>query len=321
MYNRITILLKRGEVSVNILHMKYAVEVAKVGSLNKAAETLLIAAPNVSRSIKELEADIGISIFERTTKGMELTPEGEEFINYAKGILNQIDEVESFYKKGSAKKQRFSISVPRACYISEAFSQFSKSLSKEAAEIFYKETNSQRTIRNILEHDYKLGIIRYAENYDKYFKAMLEEKGFCYELVTEFTYSLIMSADSPLAKKEEITFDDLSDYIEIAHADPYVPSMPLSKVVKEELPDNVDRRIFIFERASQFDLLSNNPETFMWVSPAPESLLKRYNLIQKKCIDNKKIYKDVLIYKNGYKLSKLDRQFITELCESKRKYL
>ena len=301
--------------------MKYAVEVAKAGSLNKAAETLLIAAPNVSRSIKELEADIGISIFERTTKGMELTPEGEEFINYAKGILNQIDEVESFYKKGSAKKQRFSISVPRACYISEAFSQFSKSLSKEAAEIFYKETNSQRTIRNILEHDYKLGIIRYAENYDKYFKAMLEEKGFCYELVTEFTYSLIMSADSPLAKKEEISFDDLADYIEIAHADPYVPSMPLSKVVKEELPDNVDRRIFIFERASQFDLLSNNPETFMWVSPAPESLLKRYNLIQKKCIDNKKIYKDVLIYKNGYKLSKLDRQFITELCESKRKYL
>ena len=306
---------------MNILHMKYAVEVAKVGSLNKAAETLLIAAPNVSRSIKELEADIGISIFERTTKGMELTPEGEEFINYAKGILNQIDEVENFYKKGSAKKQKFSISVPRACYISEAFSQFSKSLSREAAEIFYKETNSQRTIRNMLEHDYKLGIIRYAENYDKYFKAMLEEKGFSYEMVTEFTYSLIMSADNPLSQKETITFDDLADYIEIAHADPYVPSMPLSKVVKEELPDNIDRRIFIFERASQFDLLSNNPETFMWVSPASESLLKRYNLVQKKCVDNKKIYKDVLIYKTGYKLSKLDRQFITELCEAKRKYL
>ena len=306
---------------MNILHMKYAVEVAKVGSLNKAAETLLIAAPNVSRSIKELEADIGISIFERTTKGMELTPEGEEFINYAKGILNQIEEVENFYKKGSAKKQKFSISVPRACYISEAFSQFSKSLSKEAAEIFYKETNSQRTIRNMLEHDYKLGIIRYAENYDKYFKAMLEEKGFCYEMVTEFSYSLIMSADNPLSQKETITFDDLTDFIEIAHADPYVPSMPLSKVVKEELPDNIDRRIFIFERASQFDLLSNNPETFMWVSPAPESILKRYNLVQKKCVDNKKIYKDILIYKNGYKLSSLDRQFITELCEAKRKYL
>lgn len=301
--------------------MKHALEVAKAGSLSKASEVLLIAAPNISRSIKELETDLGISIFDRTQNGMKLTPEGEEFINFAKGILGQIDEVEKFYKTGAPKKQKFSISVPRACYISEAFAKFSKVLSKDAAEVFYKETNSQRTIHNMLNHDYKLGIIRYAENYDKYFKTMLEEKGFQYELVTEFTYSLIMSADNPLAKKEQITFEDLTEYIEIAHADPYVPSMPLSKVVKEELPDNIDRRIFIFERASQFDLLSLNPETFMWVSPAPKSLLERYNLVLKKCSDNKKIYKDVLIYKNGYKLSKLDRQFITELCESKRKYL
>ena len=301
--------------------MKHALEVAKAGSLRKAAEVLLIAAPNISRSIKELETDLGITIFDRTQNGMKLTPEGEEFINLAKGILSQIDEVEKFYKAGTPKKQKFSISVPRACYISEAFAEFSKSLSEEAAEVFYKETNSQRTIHNMLNHDYKLGIIRYAENYDRYFKSMLEEKGFQYELVTEFTYSLIMSADNPLAHKAEITFDDLANYIEIAHADPYVPSMPLSKVVKEELPDNIERRIFIFERASQFDLLSINPETFMWVSPAPKSLLERYNLVQRKCADNKKVYKDVLIYKNGYKLSKLDRQFITELCESKRKYL
>ena len=243
---------------MNILHMKYAVEVAKVGSLNKAAETLLIAQPNISRSIKELEADLGITIFERSSKGMFLTPEGESFIGYAKNILKQIEQVEDIYKNGAVKKQKFSISVPRACYISEAFAQFSKSLSFDPAEIFYKETNSQRTINNILNHDYKLGIIRYAENYDKYFKTMLEEKGLSYEMVTEFSYSLIMSADSPLAELDEITFDDLTDYIEIAHADPYVPSLPLSKVVKEELPDNIERRIFIFERASQFDLLSNN---------------------------------------------------------------
>ena len=301
--------------------MKHAIEVAKSGSLSKASEVLLIAAPNISRSIKELETDLGITIFDRTQNGMRLTPEGEEFINFAKEILGQIDAVEKFYKTGAPKKQKFSISVPRACYISEAFANFSKTLSKEAAEVFYKETNSQRTIHNMLNHDYKLGIIRYAENYDRYFKTMLEEKGFQYELVTEFSYSLIMSADNPLAQKENITFDDLKDYIEIAHADPYVPSMPLSKVVKEELPDNVNRRIFIFERASQFDLLSLNPETFMWVSPAPKSLLDRYNLVLKKCADNRKVYKDVLIYKNGYKLSKLDRQFITELCDSKRKNL
>ena len=306
---------------MNLLHMRHALEVAKAGSLSKASEVLLVASPNISRSIKELEADLGITIFERTTKGMILTPEGEEFINFAKDILGQIEEMERFYKSGTPKMQKFSISVPRASYIAEAFAEFSKLLTKDAAEIFYKETNSQRTIQNVLNHDYKLGIIRYAENYDKYFKSMLDEKGCCYELITEFVYSLIMSKDNPLSSKEEITFEDLMGAIEIAHADPYVPSMPLSKVVKEELPDNIPRRIFTFERGSQFEILSKNPETFMWVSPMPKHLLERYHLVQKRCIDNRKIYKDILIYKKGYKLSELDRQFITELCESKRKYL
>lgn len=306
---------------MNILYMKYAVEVARLGSLNKASETLLIAQPNISRSIKELEAELGISIFNRSAKGMMLTPEGEKFIGYAQSILQQIDEVEKLYKQGTPHKQKFSVSVPRACYISAAFAEFSKCLSADPAEIFYKETNSQRTITNVLNNDYKLGIIRYAENYDKFFKSMLEEKGLAYEMVAEFSYVLIMSRKNPLAQKEKITFDDLPPYVEIAHADPYVPSLPLSKVVKEELPDNIERRIFIFERASQFDLLSENPETFMWVSPASEKILEKYELVQKKCVDNQKIYKDVLIYRDGYKLSALDKQFITRLCEARRKYL
>ncbi len=306
---------------MNILHMKYAVEVARLGSLNKAADSLLIAQPNISRSIKELEADLGITIFNRTAKGMVLTPEGEDFIGYAQSILRQIDEVEKHYKSAAPKKQRFSISVPRACYISEAFAEFSKSLGADSAEIFYKETNSQRTINNVLDKDYKLGIIRYAESYDKFFKAMLEEKGLMYEMVAEFSYVLLMSKEHPLSGKDIITYDDLTPYIEIAHADPYVPSLPLSKVVKEELPDNIGRRIFIFERASQFDLLSENPETFMWVSPVPEKMLERYGLVQKRCIDNARIYKDVLIYKEDYKLTRLDNSFITALCLARRKNL
>ena len=306
---------------MNLLHMKHALEVAKAGSLSKASEVLLIAAPNISRSIKELEADLGITIFDRTQNGMKLTPEGEEFLEFAKSILGQIDQVENYYKKGHPKKQTFSISVPRASYICEAFAEFSKSLSKDAAEIFYKETNSQRTINNMLNHDYKLGIVRYAENYDMYFKTMLEEKGFTYELITEFTYKIIMSKNSPLAKLDTISTNDLADYIEIAHADPYVPSVPVSKVVKEELSDDIERRIFVFERTSQFELLTRNSDTFMWVSPIPQSLLDRYDLVQKECNENRKVYKDLLIYKNGYKLSKLDRQFITCLTEAKRRYM
>lgn len=301
--------------------MRHAIEVARAGSLGKAAENLMIAAPNISRSVKELESDLGITIFERTQSGMRLTPEGDEFINYARGIIDQIEQLEQYYKSDAPKKRKFSISVPRACYISDAFAEFSKTLSSEPVEVYYKETNSRRTVNNILTHDYKLGIIRYADGYDAYFKSMLDDKDLEYELITEFSYSLIMSERSPLASKENVEYADLASLIEIAHADPYVPSMPFSRVVKEELPDNIDRRIFIYERASQFDLLSQNPETFMWVSPAPPELLAKYGLVRKSCAENRRVYKDVLIYKRGYKLSSLDRAFITALCEAKRKYI
>lgn len=304
---------------MNLLHIKYAVEVAEAGSINKAAKSLYVGQPNLSRAIKDLENSLGVTIFDRSAKGMVLTSDGEVFIRYAKNILNQVDSIEELFSQGSLNKKRFSVSVPRASYIADALANFSKSLDRNTeVEVFYKETNSMRTIKNVLQDDYKLGIIRYAENYDKYYKGMMDEKELEYEMITDFRYVLLMNEKSPLAYKPEITYDDLKDYIEIAHGDPYVPTLPFVEVKKEELPDNSHRRIYVFERASQFELLAQNPETFMWVSPIPESLLNRYNLLQRICNDNTRIYKDVLIHKKEYSLSNLDGIFISELCNSKR---
>ena len=305
---------------MNILHMKYAVEVANAGSLNRASEELLIAPPNLSRSIKELEADLGIIIFDRSSKGMVLTRRGEEFIHYAKQILEQIDDVERAFKDMPPGKKRFSISVPRASYIADAFVRFSKAIGEEPVEVYYKETNPYRAIKNILEVNYRLGIIRYASGYDKYFIDTLDEKGLAYEPVVQFHYVLIMSKNNPLASKPVIHFPDLEPYIEIAHADPFVLNLPSAIVRKEELPDNVKCRIFVFERGSQFYLLSDNPETFMWVSPIPQNILDRHGLVQRECPDNIRIYKDVLIYRRNYKLSELDKKFIEEVHTSIRNH-
>ncbi len=304
---------------MNILHMKYALEIARCGSINKAAEVLLMNQPNLSRAIKELETTLGVKIFSRSAKGMVPTPEGEKFLSYAGSLLKQVDEIENMFRRESAEKKRFSISVPRASYISEAFARFSLAINREKeAEIFYKETNARRAIKNILEADYKLGIIRYAEYYDKFYKEMLDERGLSYELITEFSYVLLLNKNSDLAQKEEITFADLENCIEIAHADPFVPSLPFSEVKKEELTDNISWRIFVFERASQFELLAHNPDTFMWISPASPALLQRYGLVQRKCAENTKLYKDVMIHRKDYHLSDLDGIFISELCQTKR---
>lgn len=305
---------------MNFLHMKYAVEIAETGSISKASERLYVGQPNLSRAVKELESSLGISIFDRSARGMVLTPDGEIFIHYAKSILKQVETVEELFKNGETDKRRFSVSVPRASYIADAFAKFSALLKSGAdTEVYYKETNSMRTIKNVLQDDFKLGIIRYAENYDRYYKSMLDEKELNYEMITQFSYCLIMSEQSPLSEKKDITYDDLRDYIEVAHADPYVPSLPFAQVKKEELPDNSERRIFVFDRASQFELLSQNPECFMWVSPIPEELLSRYGLTQRSCDENGRVYKDVLIYRKDYKLTSTDDLFISELCRAKRR--
>lgn len=307
---------------MNLLHMKYAVEIAETNSINKAADKLYVGQSALSRAIKELEASLGVTLFERSAKGMFLTADGEIFIRHAKNVLAQIDEIEDMFGGGTISKKHFSVSVPRASYIAEAFAEFSKVIDKDTqAEILYKETNSMRAVKNILQEDYKLGIIRYAENYDKYYKTMMDEKGLDYELITEFRHVLIMSSESPLAKKEKITYGDLVDLVEISNPDPYVPSLPLAEVRKEELSEISSRRIFVFERASQFELLSENPETYMWVSPVPQKTLERFGLAQRKCDENKRVYKDLLIHRKDYSHSELDNMFIEYVIKSKREVL
>ena len=302
---------------MNVLHMKYAVEVARVGSINKASEVLLVAQPNLSRSIKELEADLGILIFDRSSKGMTLTPEGEEFISYAMKIIDQINSIEKMYKNGLPKKQKFSVSVTGASYISDAFARFTNSIGTDPAEISCMETDSGNVLNNILSSDYNLGIIRYSQQFDEYFKAMPEEKGLVSKLIAEFCPVLIMHRDSDLASLREIHFSDLSSHIEIAHNHLLVPTLPAAQVRKEEPSYDTGRRIFVYDRAGQFELLSENKDTFMWMSPLPDKVLDRYGLVQRECPDNRTMYKDVLIYRKDHTLTDLDNRFIDEVFRAK----
>ena len=306
---------------MNILHMKYAVEVANTRSISKAAENLYTSQPNLSRAIKALESDLKIKLFKRSSKGLEITIDGEEFLLYAKTALTQIKKIESIYESRNEKKLRLSVCVPRASYFSYAFSEFSKDLDKDSsAEIVYKETNSMRTIINVVKEEYDLGIVRYQSTFEKYFNTLFDEKKLNYEVLNEFSYVMAVNKNNPLAKKDVIVAEDLANCIEITHGDPYVPSLPLIDVKRAELSEFSKKRIMVFERGVQFTLLEQVPNTFMWVSPIPQDLLDKYNLVERKCAFNTKTYKDVLIYRKKYHLSKLDNEFINKVSDAKHKY-
>ncbi len=307
---------------MNVLWLKYAIEVAKTGSISKAADNLYMGQPNLSRAIRELEESLGIAIFERTTKGIVVTEKGKEFLKHSETILKQIDELENIYVNEKQTKQKFSISVPRASYISSAFAEFSNKISyTKNYDVFYNETNSIDTIENVIKDEYKLGIIRFKEEDDKFVKNLLTQKSLHYDLISEFNYVVIMNKDSLLAKNNKITAKDLEKYIEITHSDDNIQTLSPALIRKVQAAEETENRIYVFERASQFELLQANASTYMFVSPIPPCLLGAYNLVQKEYEDKETIYKDVLIYKKDYILTELDKEFITILCNNKRKFL
>lgn len=300
---------------MNISHLKYATEVARTGSFTKAAENLYISQPSLSRSIRELEDSIGITIFKRTPKGIVPTPEGEEFLSRALNITEQIQHLEDAYMSVHSDHLTFSISVPRASYIGQAMTEFVASIdSDKELEINYKETNSLRTIRNVMQDNFNLGIIRYHILHESYFLRLFKEKQLKYTPIMEFTYRVLLCRNHPLAQQQCVSIKDLKPYIQIIHGDPYVPSLPVVKTRDDEFSRISNRRISIYDRATQFQFLQDVPDTFMLCAPVPPEFLGDM-LVQLPLSDEQRIAKDGLIHTSHYRLTDLDRQFLTILKE------
>ena len=307
---------------MNLLYLRYALEVRRAHSINRAAENLYMGQPNLSRAIKELEESIGFPIFERTPRGMIATAKGEAFLADAEKLLHEIEAFEEKHRRDARDSLLFSVSVPRAQYLSEAFMRFTAALEPDKrAELIFRETDTTHTIQSVLEGGCRLGIVRYAEEYDRDFKELFQEKGLQSEPVTEFSYRLLMSERHPLAQLEKISPEALLPYTEITYADPFVPGIPPAAIRKEELSQDVCRHVFLSDRGSQFDMLRTVPGAFLWAAPLPQSVLQNQGLVLLPCSGAERLYCDVLIRQKEYRPTALDRRFLDEAREASRRYL
>lgn len=294
---------------MNTLHLTYAVEIEKTKSITKAAKNLYMAQPNLSKAIKELEDSLGFSIFSRTSKGITPTTKGEVFLTYAKDILSNINKMEALSNTDVENLRSFNVCIPRVSYISYSFIELIKSICNDnKISIDIKETNSIKTISHVANNRYNLGIIRYDVRYEGYFNDFIRENKLFHKTIWTGNYHIVVSKNSPLAKHNKLNKNDLSNYIEIMHGDKGIPYFS-SKNYKELNLENIDKKIFVYERASQFEALTHIENTYMWVSPIPKDYLKRHELVLLPC-ENTSIFKDVLVTKKGYEMSDLDNQFI-----------
>lgn len=298
---------------MNTQHLRYAVEVERTGSIRQAAENLYMGQPNLSKAIRELESNLGVTLFKRSPRGVTITPDGTVFLRYARAILDKMDEVEALYRPQNARRQRFSIAVPRASYIALAFARFAAALDlAEEIDLNYKETNSLRTIHSVLDGEYSLGIIRFQESFAQGFWQYLRDKGMAHEELWSFEYVALMSAQHPLAGAETLRHRDLREHVELVHGDLSVPFLS-DEDGAPPAASPAKRQIRVYERGGQFDLLVHIPSSYMWVSPMPQEILKRHGLVQRPCADMRQHYKDVLVYPEGRRFSEMDKAFLAQL--------
>ena len=210
---------------MNIQYLKYVVEVDKTGSINKAAKNLYMGQPNLSAAIKELEKELGISIFYRSKKGVFATKEGEKFLFHAKKIISQVNELKSLYKPNTNNLPiHFSIAACRATYITIAISNFINNLkNKKGMTVNFNETNSLNVINEVANGNAEIGIIRYQNIHENYFASLLKSKNLIFEPLWESKLFLTFSENHSLISEKEIKSEMLKKYIEIVQGDMKVP--------------------------------------------------------------------------------------------------
>lgn len=287
---------------MNIQHLRYAVEVARLGSINKAAEALYIGQPNLSRAIKELENYLGISIFARSARGMEPTVEGADFLQRAQQILDQIDQVEQFYRGKTPHKQRFSVLAPRSSYISEAFASFCQALPQQPAELYCHRATAAQVLAKAIQGEFRLAIVRCSDLYLSQLQALLTEKGLSWQEIFAYVPQLTVSRQSPLCQGAP---QELSSYLAIIQGDAYVPPAK-----REELPEG-DRRAYVSGRDAQLTLLAACPQAYLWAEPMAKALLNAHGLVQ--LPGSGGMYRDLLVYRSGYRFTDLDQAFVAQM--------
>lgn len=197
---------------MTLQQLRYAVAIAEHKSMNKAAAELFITQPSLSNTIKDLENEIHTEIFSRSNRGIVITPEGEEFLGYARQMLDHYRLIEERYVENATSKKKFSVSMQHYTFAVEAFIQMAKTFDMDEYEFAIHETKTSEVIENVRLNRSEVGIIYKNEFNDKFIDKILKENGLEFIPLFECGIYVYMSKENPLADKEIVDFEDLQQY-------------------------------------------------------------------------------------------------------------
>lgn len=296
---------------MTLQQLKYVITISKSGSMHTAADELFITQPNLSKAIKDLELEMGITIFNRTNKGVLLTDDGTKFLSYARQVVEQANLLEDIYKNKESIKRIFAISSQHYGFVVNAFVKLVETLGKDTYEFSLRECKTYDVINDVKDGRSELGVIYFSRFNSEIMKKVISSNGLSYEFLFEAKPHVLLSKNHPLANKERLTLDDLDAYPRLSYDQGLNNSFYYSE--EPHALESVSKAIVVSDRATLFNILIGlNGYTIS--SGMISSSLDGNNIISIP-LETDEVMDLVYIYDSDKPMKKITKQYLAILRE------
>ncbi len=238
---------------MTLKQLTYVITAADTGNITEAAGKLYISQPSLTSAIHELEAEYGITIFSRSKKGITLTPEGDEFLGYARQVLEQAYLMEERYKGKSSGKNRFCVSSQHYSFVVEAFVELLRLSGGEKYEFHMRETQTYAIIEDVTRLRSEIGVL-YLNSYNEtVIRKTLKDNNLAFYPLFTASPHVFIGKGNPLAQKEELTLEDLRPYPRLSYEQGSHNAFYFSEEILST--EDCDKDIVVCDRASLFNML------------------------------------------------------------------
>ena len=197
---------------MTLQQLKYAVTVAECGTISAAAEKLFISQPSLTTAIRELESEMGVTIFSRTNRGVIVSREGEEFLGYARQILSQAQLLQERFSGREQGEKRFAVSSQHFNFTVLAFSQLVQNFRGPRYSFHFRETTTYEVLEDVSQLRSEVGILALNEDNERFLRRMFGKLGLEFTELKRVQAELFVSAEHPLAGRRFVTVEDVSPY-------------------------------------------------------------------------------------------------------------
>lgn len=238
---------------MRIQQLEYLERIVEAGSINEAAKRLFLTQPSLSNAVKELENEMGIQIFQRSSGGISLTAEGREFMTYSKQILDQVNLMNERYKNGQQRKQSFSVSAQHYAFVVHAFVELIKSVNANEYQFTLRETETQNIFNDLAQFKSELGIL-YTNGFNqKIMQRLFKENNLVFTPLFVAKPHIFVSRYNPLTSKSSVNLSDLEDFPYLSYEQGEVNSFYFSEEILSTLSHK--KNIKVSDRATIFNLM------------------------------------------------------------------